>query len=238
MRNLNFSKKKGPIYIFGDFNARTATEHDIIEQDKFDINFGMQNQKRMIKRNSLDEILTSRGKELIDICKINDIAIVNGRKIGDIFGKFTCHVWHGSSQIDYMLTPCDSFDNVICFEVGPFLPWLSDHCPVLTTISTIIDKGKQDTSDKGLFDEILSKYIWRSDSEMYFKKNLDSESIKDKIKALEADEQINPVQLAKEIKDLLLNIAKECNIMSNNKRKINKNNKPWFDKECGEKRMN
>ena len=83
-------QRMGQVYM-GDFNARTAKEIDIIEQDKFDTNFYLQNQVNIPKRNSQDKQITSRGKEFLDICKINDIIIVNGRKIGDIFGKFTCH---------------------------------------------------------------------------------------------------------------------------------------------------
>ena len=111
-------QKRGQVYIYGDFNARTAKEIDIIEQDKFDTSFGLQNQVNIPKRNSHDKQITSRGKEFLDICKINDIIIVNGRKIGDIFGKFTCHEWNGSSLVDYMLTHFESFENVLFFKNG------------------------------------------------------------------------------------------------------------------------
>ena len=111
-------QRMGQVYIYGDFNARTAKEIDIIEQDKFDTNFYLQNQVNIPKRNSQDKQITSRGKEFLDICKINYIIIVNGRKIGDIFGKFTCHECYGSSLVDYMLTPFGSFENVLCFKIG------------------------------------------------------------------------------------------------------------------------
>ena len=117
----------GQLYIYRDFNARTANETDIIEQDKFDTNFGLQNQVNVPKRNSHDKQIKSRGKEFLDTCKVNDIIIVNGRKTADIFGKFTCHEWNGSTLVDYMLTPFDSLENVICFKIGVFIPWLSDH---------------------------------------------------------------------------------------------------------------
>ena len=48
---IEYFQKRGQVYIYGDFNARTAKETDIIEQDKFDINFGLQNEVNTPKRN-------------------------------------------------------------------------------------------------------------------------------------------------------------------------------------------
>ena len=52
---------------------------------------------------------------------MNDYLIMNGRTIGDLFGKCTSHQWNGSSVVDYFLTPNN-------------FAWLSDHCPIYTTI--------------------------------------------------------------------------------------------------------
>ena len=200
-------QRMGQVYIYGDFNA-TANETDIIEQDKFDTNFGLQNQVNVPKRNSHDKQITSRGKEFLDICKVNDIIRVNGRKIGDIFGKFTCH---------YMLTPFDSLENVICFKIGVFILWLSDHCPIMSTVSTNIGKDTPSDVNECLFDEILPRYIWGADSKTRFSKGLDSDLTVEKFRTLLTDESITPVHLAKEITNLLLDNAKTCNLKSTKK---------------------
>ena len=70
------------------------------------------------------------GRELLDFCKTNEFAIVNGRKVGDIFGRCTSHQYNGSSAIDYLLTAADGFDRISSFEVGDYVPWLSDHSPI------------------------------------------------------------------------------------------------------------
>ena len=84
---IQFFQNKGQIYVFGDFNARVAIEIDFIEQDKYDLNYGLQNPTNIPKSNSYDNKINARGKEIIDLCKINDVIIVNGRKLGDIFGN-------------------------------------------------------------------------------------------------------------------------------------------------------
>ena len=81
-------------------------------------------------RNSEDKIKNKRGGELLDLCKVSDLLILNGRTAGDIFGKFTCHNWNGSSVVDYFIVPYEFIDNVASFNVGEYIPWLSDHCTI------------------------------------------------------------------------------------------------------------
>ena len=109
------------IYIFGDFNARTKSVVENIAQDKFDKDLGIENtiETVPITRNSEDmKIVNKRGKDFLDICRINDLSIVNGRTIGDIFGSYTCHRKRGSSVVDYLLTPCHNLHNILDFAVG------------------------------------------------------------------------------------------------------------------------
>ena len=102
---INYYKNKGIVLVQGDLNARTGSEKDFIEYDKFDETFGIENYNNQHLRNSEDQIINTRGKELLDLCKLNDFLIVNGRSIGDLFGKFTSHQWNGSSVSDYLLSP-------------------------------------------------------------------------------------------------------------------------------------
>ena len=76
------------------------------------------------------KIVNKRGKDFLDICRINDLSIVNGRTIGDIFGSYTCHQKKGSSVVDYLLTPCHNLHSIVDFSVGEHQPILSDHCPI------------------------------------------------------------------------------------------------------------
>ena len=131
----NYFKTQGEVIIQGDVNARTGCHPDFIASDKFDNVFGIENQDDNPIRNSEDKITCERGAVLLDLCKSLDFRIANGRKAGDIFGKYTSIQWNGSSVVDYVMTSLTSFYKITDFKVGKFYPWFSDHCPLLYTIS-------------------------------------------------------------------------------------------------------
>ena len=100
---INIFSKRGPILVQGDLNARTGSEKDYVDYDENDpLHFGESEGQGY--RNSQDKHKNQRGGELNDICKLNDLLISNGRKPGDLFGKYTCHNWNGSSVVDYMIS--------------------------------------------------------------------------------------------------------------------------------------
>ena len=102
---------------------RTGNEHDFIQFDKFENSLEIKTQicgnslesenlNNKLNRNSQDKTVNQRGKELLDLCKANDMLITNGRKVGDLFGKLTSHQWNGSALNDYLLAP-DYFQHKI-----------------------------------------------------------------------------------------------------------------------------
>ena len=127
-------KKKGVTLVQGDLNARTGNSKDFIEHDKFDIVLGIENLNKKHIRNSEDPKINTRGKELLDVCKLNDFLILNGREIGDLSGSLTSQQWNGSAVVDYVLSPNEFTKNISQFAGGKFLPWLSEYCPLHTTI--------------------------------------------------------------------------------------------------------
>jgi hypothetical protein len=52
---------------------------------------------------SYDNKLDARGRPLLELCVTTKMRILNGRVIGDLFGKYTCHKPTGSSVVDYSL---------------------------------------------------------------------------------------------------------------------------------------
>ena len=127
--------KKGLVLLQGDFNCRTGQELDFLGSDKSDLELGMENYDDQTMRNSEDKTINVRGKDLIETCKLNDLLILNGRMTGDIFGKLTSHNWNGSSVVDYCLASYRIFDRISKFSVGKYIPWLSDHCLISTTLN-------------------------------------------------------------------------------------------------------
>ena len=67
-------------------------------------------------------------------CKANDVLIVNGRKIGDLFGSPTSFLWNGEGLVDYVIADYLTFSSIKNLWVGEFIPWLSDHCPLVYNI--------------------------------------------------------------------------------------------------------
>ena len=87
-REIELYNNKNNTFIFGGFNARIKTEQETIIQDKFDDLFGIETEILMepIPRNSEDmKIINNRGKEFLDICRINNLTVVNGRKVEGTF---------------------------------------------------------------------------------------------------------------------------------------------------------
>ena len=84
-------------------------------------------------RVTVDTKVNEYGKELINICRINDLYILNGR-----IGKypecgFTCHTTRGQSAVDYIIMDSLLLCHVHKFHIAELTP-LSDHCGITAHI--------------------------------------------------------------------------------------------------------
>ena len=225
--------KQGPILLQGDFNCRTGMEKDFIEFDKSDIELGVENYDDQICRNSEDKALNSRGKDLLDVCKLNDLLILNGRKTGDIFGKLTSHNWNGSSVVDYGVASNSIFDNIGKFSVGQYVPWLSDHCLINSTLD-LGDVSLRNEIEQMNPTDLHPGWVWNESDRESFTENLSNAYFREKFEALE-ESTLDPKDLAKKIKLLLLENIKTSHIREK-KKHTDSNSKPWFDSECTRKK--
>ena len=114
-------------------------------------------------RNSEDKVPADhRGKELLELCKSLQLVILNGRKIGDLFGKFTSLQWNGNSVVDYVLVSKSIYSSITYFQIGNFIPWLSDHCATRFKIrSCMTRKTQPDEENPG---ERIDSLFWNADS--------------------------------------------------------------------------
>lgn len=224
-------QNKGIVLVQGDLNARTGRLPDFIEADKFDTNFGIVNPSQNNLRNSQDTNVNSRGRDLIDFCKMTDMLIVNGRKLGDIFGNMTSHQWNGSAVNDYLLAPKEFFQKVTHFAVGEFSPWFSDHCPIFTTI--LLDSLRRTKSDEAPLCDPDDSFVFDENSKQRFCLGLNSTKNMEKLESLLTNDKLTPLQIGSEIKSLLLSNATECNVRKAKNTSQNTDPSPtWFDKEC------
>ena len=123
----------------GDFNSRTGVAPDfeqmpenecsIFEESPSIFYFDTLN---ITNRVNKDKCLNHNGKKLIELCKISDLKIVNGR-IGTekSFGNYTCHTTKGQSTIDYVVMSMELFPKTMDFYIDTLDSCMSDvHCPV------------------------------------------------------------------------------------------------------------
>ena len=227
MDEIEKFSRKGEVLLSGDLNARTNNDLDYVclsaDFDPHD------NNPPPIRRNSEDRKMScKRGKDILQLCKILDIMILNGRKIGDSFGQMTCFRWNGCSVVDYGMCSRDLFENCIIFKVGELLPHISDHCPIVIHLSlnlvfenNSIDFTLQD-SDRGLF--------WTVDSAINLKETLNREEFQQGFQSINVTDD----NIQENIQSLNALIMQACidSEIKYCRDSIRRDNKPWFDKEC------
>ena len=96
-KEINTYSDKGDVMLTGDFNARSSKLEDFISNDgnKHLNDFNRNNNQK--SRENFDSTINNHGKRIIDICKIHDLRILNGRTKGDSLGRPT---FHGTSVVD------------------------------------------------------------------------------------------------------------------------------------------
>ena len=170
----------------------------------------------------------------MDICKFNDLLFLNGRKLGDLSGSFTSHQWNGSAVVDYVLSPNWFIKNIPKFSVGNFIPWLSDHCPLHTTI--VFNGLRDNKAPKNSLSNMHPGFIWNVDTRAKYENGLKSKAVEEKIKIILRSETTNPISIANEIREILMNNATNCNIKKKKVQNDEQKSAPWFDKSCTKKK--
>ncbi len=132
---LKYSSK-GNIIFMGDFNARKGNLNDNLENiqlpncldDESSNLYDMD--ETLPPMNFRDFQVNTFGRSLVELCFFNSLCFLNGRKLGDRMGNYTCFTYNGVSVVDYAIVSQKRFDSIKFFEVLP-LTLLSNHCPNL-----------------------------------------------------------------------------------------------------------
>ena len=140
------SKFDMPIILTGDLNSRTGSLEDFILEDLnndplndlADITpmssaYILEDQGIPLRRYNCDAGVNNNGRRIIELCRVHDLSIMNGRVGADRgVGAFTCA---DASVIDYVIASPQLFKHVQKFEIDKFDSLLSDkHCPVNVTL--------------------------------------------------------------------------------------------------------
>ena len=158
-----------PVMLVGDFNSRVGVTSDFekdydhegsfLENDPFYTYF----QKcQLFNRENKDKHVNNNGKKLIELCKMSDLKIANGRVGADkCLGNYTCHTSRGNSTIDYAILSMDLFPYIADFYIDIYDKCMSDgHCPVCLIMSCKSDVSSENNSDQITKNEyIKTEYV-------------------------------------------------------------------------------
>ena len=233
----------GNVMLCGDFNARTASECDFISDD--DNNFIPFHQSYPVDRNitqrkSQDQITDSRGRELLDICISQQLRFLNGRVLGDLMGKFTCHTTNGSSTVDYVVVSDEILDQILYFQISPFIPTLSDtHCKLEWAISANYKATKNTSKTK--LRQVPPRFIWDEKSEHKFLTALSTEDISSKLTnfvntQFSDNSQENINRAAEHFSEIIISAASSC-LVKKSMKKSRPRSQKWFNKDLKQMRF-
>ena len=120
--------------VCGDFNSRTALSPDYVLNDNSSHiplpDDYIADDQSVIPRQNSDKVINNNGRKLIDMCKMCNLRIANGRLGQDAgVGNFTCQTYNGQSCVDYVIFSPNLINDIEMFTVEPQTEY-SDHCPV------------------------------------------------------------------------------------------------------------
>ena len=241
------------VIIAGDMNSRTAELSDYHDSNYFLGNDGQlsnimptQDSNDSNKINVLSELqCASRvsedkksnnfGNQLLHLCKITNLLIVNGRSgLDKGIGKVTCSNSRGQSVVDYVLCTPDIFKHITKFQIHRMYPE-SDHSPIMFEIKCKKIGEKCTNSVTSKWDNSY-KYVWDRTSICNLEK-----ALKDKQSGKNYSDYISSVCQLESTDQVTMKYSNYVNQAVESvfvKRKVNvASHKPtWFDKECKAKR--
>ena len=238
--------RSGRIVILGDLNCRTGIENDFIDSQlsntfvtALDID-GIHIDDIVCEhihrqRKSDDQMINENGKKLHNICKNDNLFIVNGRIGSSKQCKFTCHTARGQSVVDYIIMDGETLCKVAKFSVDDVTP-LSDHSSVRVTLNTQVEPAYNRVRPAGL----RTYYRWQDTDKEQYKESINSVESQQLFESIinnftPGNTDVNDT--VKEIQNVILTAAAPCKVISSN---IRSNNKleisPWYDRECSRQR--
>ena len=227
--DVSLFQGKGLVILQGDFNAITKQETDFITNDEFTKGLDLENYSTVPARNSEDTRKTNlRGEEMLELCKTLNMNILNGRKIGDLFGRLTSFQWNGNGVVDYVISSHDLFPHISYLQVGSYIPWVSDHCPLLykLSINNTLPTNEDDLKDSP------ERFYFNNDDKNRLRVSLKSTEMSVKFNLLQEIDECDTALLATGITTTLIEATKLSNIKSAPKKSHISTKNPWFDKEC------
>ena len=172
----------GSTILLGDLNARTKLLPDYIENENNDHvpvpppTLYDTDTVATETRFNMDSGTNSYGAKFIDLCKSVPLRILNGRKLGDLLGNFTCYKTVGSSCVDFGAVSPEIFDKIPYFSVAPPCLSLSDHTPIELGLKVNVRRVPVENSHN--MSAIPDKLVWDRNLTQKFKTLIESPDCK------------------------------------------------------------
>ena len=181
------------------------------------------------KRNNQDPTINKYGKELTDYCVATKSYILNGRTLGDLQGKLTCHQEKGSSTVDYAVVNERLSKYIRSFQVQDPSTG-SDHCPLKLEIelqNNNLSKVKNNTTKRP------PPIRWNEKTEREFINRMNSDELRELITSIHKLLDDNADNI-----DVIIDKIGEIYIGTKEKKQTSRKNKPkhnlkkWYDNTC------
>ena len=145
-------------------------------QQFFDISSILEQYKFSKNRKSKDSVVNNEGNQLLDICKSNNLIILNGRCGQD--KETGAYTFKGISVIDYTIASTEVLKYIDCFEVRTLDPIFSDGHALLSTTLQLKNKQyqipKANKHPKG-----SQRPKWSANKSAQFSTNINNEQVND-----------------------------------------------------------
>jgi hypothetical protein len=230
---------KGKVILLGDMNARVGADKDyILEQESNEVPLPNSYTFDLPQpRLNQDMTINICGRNLLELCKMSGLRILNGRTPGDSVGAFTCIRAAGKSTVDYIIADHLLLPNIIYFNVHDITEF-SDHC-LLEARLNIHYLNETSNIPKPQCKPKWPKFIWDDNAAEIFKTSLLDNEVSNRhaiFLTKEFQNNVNGVDTA--VKDLSHIIqaagvkALKVRYYSNKPNKKNRSRKPWFNDTC------
>ena len=220
--------------VCGDMNGRTGVSPDYVINDNshyLPLPDDYIEDSEILRANE-DHMVNTQGRSVLEVCKICDLRIVNGRNgLDKDIGRYTCCTHNGRSTVDYVLCSSVYLESIINFNVCDQNQF-SDH----NALELCILVNPSSISDK--LPEITHKMIWNHQLVNDFVEALSSAEVNEMLENMvdKIDNNDN-ITTGVEVVDMFTNALRKTadpyflKKFNNKKRPSNKGHPEWADEE-------
>ena len=226
----------GNIIIVGDFNTKTGSDCDYVsdindQHSPINYNTTYPFDKPIARNNKDKHGVDAQGHRLLNLCKNNQIRLLNGRTKGDQMGNFTrfpLSIRESPSTLDYIATDTSIMSKIKTFTI-------LHHQGLMACIYTkgFIVPATEHTS---VIKEQTFKYATSDEFLCKLRSPLGQEQLTNYITQHSGANETTFEKMSMDLVDTLLPFSKAFasrkNRKKKRKRKNNASSTPWFSSEC------